>query len=71
MKGTALPRTRIVVTLTGLLWLAHVGEVAFLGTKPPGPLLSDLIQLALGCVLIYAVVEASAVPKAWRSLSGA
>jgi diguanylate cyclase (GGDEF)-like protein len=59
MKGTALPRTRIVVTLTGLLWLAHVGEVAFLGTKPPGPLLSDLIQLALGCVLIYAVVEAS------------
>jgi diguanylate cyclase (GGDEF)-like protein len=59
MTGTALPRTRIVVTVTSLLWLAHVGAVAFLGTKPPGPLLSDLIQLVLGAVLIYAVVEAS------------
>jgi diguanylate cyclase (GGDEF)-like protein len=54
-----LPRPRIVVIVTGLLWLAHAGVVAFLGTNPPGPLVSDVIQLALGSVLIYAVVEAS------------
>jgi diguanylate cyclase (GGDEF)-like protein len=59
MKGTALPRTRIIVMVTGLLWLVHVGVAAALGTKPPGPLVSDVIQLVLGAVLVYAVVEAS------------
>lgn len=52
-------RTRIVVTVTGLLWLVHAGAVAFLGTQAPGPLVSDLIQLALGLVLIYSVIAAS------------
>jgi len=54
-----MPRTRIVVTVAGLLWLAHVGVVIFLGPKGRGPLLSDLIQLTLGAVLIYAIVQAS------------
>jgi diguanylate cyclase (GGDEF)-like protein len=59
MKTPALPRTRIIVTVTSLLWLVHVGAVAALGTKAPGPLLSDTIQLLLGAVLIYSVIEAS------------
>src|SRR6266567_7869677 len=59
LKGTRLPRTRIVITISGLLWLAHVGVVAFLGTNAPGPVESDLIQLLLGAVLIYSIVEAS------------
>ena len=58
-KGAALARTRTVVIVTGLLWLAHAGVVALLGTKAPGPILSDVIQLTLGAVLIYAIVEAS------------
>lgn len=52
-------RTRIVVTVAGLLWLAHAGVVAALGVKAPGPFLSDLIQLAMGLLLIYAIVDAS------------
>ena len=54
-----MPRTRIVVTVAGLLWLVHIGVVATLGVKPPGPFLSDLMQSALGVVLIYAVADAS------------
>ncbi|MGP0020054.1 MAG: GGDEF domain-containing protein [Candidatus Sulfotelmatobacter sp.] len=47
------------MSVAGLMWLAHIGEVVVLGTKPPGPLVSDLIQLTLGSVLIYAVISAS------------
>src|ERR1700722_12273212 len=49
----------MIATVAGLMWLLHFGVVAILGTKPPGPFLSDLMQCALGVVLIYAVVEAS------------
>jgi diguanylate cyclase (GGDEF)-like protein len=56
---TALARTRTVVIVTILLWLAHAGVVAALGTKPPGGLLSDVMQLTLGIVMIYAAVQAS------------
>ena len=55
----ALPRTRALLTLAALLWLAHVAVVAVLGAKPPGGLCSDLIQLSLGGVLIYAIVLAA------------
>jgi diguanylate cyclase (GGDEF)-like protein len=54
-----LPRTRIVATVAGLLCLLHIGVVAALGTRFPGGFLSDMIQFALGVVLIYAVVNAS------------
>lgn len=54
-----MPRTRIVATIAGLLCLMHIGVVAVFGTKFPGGFLSDMIQFALGVVLIYAVVEAS------------
>jgi diguanylate cyclase (GGDEF)-like protein len=48
----------MVVALAGLLWLAHAGIVAFIGLNPPGPFLSDMIQFALGGVLIYSILEA-------------
>ena len=54
-----MTRNRIVVTVAGLLWLLHIGVVARLGTKPPGPFLSDLMQFALGVVLIYAIIDAA------------
>jgi diguanylate cyclase (GGDEF)-like protein len=54
-----LPRKRIVVLVSGLLWLAHVVVIAFLGTKAPGPFLSDLLQFTLGFVLIYSLVAAN------------
>lgn len=54
-----LPRKRIVVIFSGLLWLAHAAVVASLGTQRPGPFLSDLIQFTLGIVLISAIVAAS------------
>jgi diguanylate cyclase (GGDEF)-like protein len=60
---SGLPRKHIVVAASGLLWLAHVVLVATLGTKAPGPLLSDLIQLMLGIVLICALIEASRSSK--------
>ena len=51
----ALPRTRVVVTLAAILWLAHVAVVAGFGANPPGPIYSELIQLTLGTILIYAI----------------
>jgi diguanylate cyclase (GGDEF)-like protein len=42
-----------------LIWLAHVGVVAVLRGAAPGPLLSDVIQLTLGVMLIYSMVQAS------------
>lgn len=53
-----MSRTRIVVTLAGLLWLAHIAVVLLAG-KTSGPLLSDSIQLALGALVISAIVAAS------------
>ena len=53
-----MSRLRIVVAVSGLLWLAHAGVVIMLGSTPPGPVLSDLIQFALGVVLICALVMA-------------
>jgi len=48
------PRTRVILTLAALLWLAHVAVVAVFGAKPPGPIYSEVVQLALGALLLYA-----------------
>jgi diguanylate cyclase (GGDEF)-like protein len=56
---TASPRTRTILTATGLLWLAHIAVVTLIGSRARGPLLSDLIQLLLGGLLFYSVVLAS------------
>jgi len=54
-----LSRTRIIVTAAGLLWLAHIGVTATLGTQSPGPFLSDAIQFSVGALLICALWDAS------------
>jgi diguanylate cyclase (GGDEF)-like protein len=54
-----LSRNRIILSVAGLIWLAHVGVVFFLKGNAPGPLLSDAIQLTLGAMLIYSIVQAS------------
>ena len=52
-------RTRNVVVVTSLLWLTHLGVITTLGTRSPGPPLSDLIQFVLGGVMIAVAVDAS------------
>jgi diguanylate cyclase (GGDEF)-like protein len=54
-----LPRARIVVTVAGLLLLAHIGVVVGFRAQGLGPNLSDLIQLALGGLVIFSVVQTS------------
>jgi len=51
----ALPRTRVILTLAAVLWLVHVAVLAGLGDRSPGPVCSELVQLALGALLIYAI----------------
>jgi hypothetical protein len=58
-EETTLRGSRTIVIVAGLLWLVHIGVVAALGTKFPGAVFSDLLQLALGVVMIYAAVDAS------------
>ncbi|HEX4786742.1 MAG TPA: GGDEF domain-containing protein [Candidatus Sulfotelmatobacter sp.] len=53
-----MPRKPIAIAVACMLWLAHVFVVLSLGTRSPGPFLSDLIQLALGIVLIASIVAA-------------
>jgi diguanylate cyclase (GGDEF)-like protein len=53
-------RSRAIVVATGVLWLTHVAVSIGLGNRPPGPLVSDIIQLALGGLLIAALVHAAA-----------
>jgi len=55
---TLLPRSRVVVTLAAILWLAHAAVLFGLSTQASGPLCSELIQLTLGAVLIYSIALA-------------
>jgi len=47
------------VTAGAILWLIHIGVAVGLGTQPPGPVLSDLIQLTMGGFLLGAMVLAA------------
>jgi diguanylate cyclase (GGDEF)-like protein len=72
----ALRRTRILLASAALLWLVHVGVAAVLGTRPPGPLLSDAIQFLLGglliCILADAGQSAEGMARAfWRLATSA
>jgi diguanylate cyclase (GGDEF)-like protein len=55
----------MILGAAGVLLLAHVGVVALLGTNPPGPILSDIIQLCLGAVLISGVIDAARRSEGW------
>ena len=54
-----MSRARIIVAFATLLWLGHIGVSIVLGTRTPGPLLSDVIQFTLGGLLIWALVDAA------------
>ncbi len=54
-----MSRTRALVAVSGVLWLVHVGVALLLGSKDPGPTLSDLIQLILAGLLIFAIADAA------------
>lgn len=52
-------RTGAIVTAAGLIWLAHAVVISAFGTHGRGPLLSDVVQLCLGGVLIFAIFDAA------------
>lgn len=52
-------RSRIIVAAAALLWLTHIGVCIWIGPANRGPLLSDLIQLAIGGLLISSMLLAS------------
>jgi diguanylate cyclase (GGDEF)-like protein len=54
-----LPRNRIRLIVAGLIWLAHIGVVSVFHGQGLGPLLSDVVQVTLGAMLIYSIVQAS------------
>jgi diguanylate cyclase (GGDEF)-like protein len=54
-----LSRSRIIVAVAALLWLAHVVVCVTLGANSPGPFLSDLIQLVLGVLVIGSMLLAA------------
>ena len=54
-----LSRSRILVAVALLLWLAHAGVCFSFGANQPGPFLSDLIQFAIGGLLIGAMLLAA------------
>ena len=47
-----------MLLLGALLWVAHAAAIAVLGTRPPGPLVSDSIQFAIGATLVGAIMLA-------------
>ena len=54
-----LSRSRIIVASALLLWLVHIAVCISFGAKSQGPLLSDLIQLAIGGLLIGSMLLAA------------
>lgn len=54
-----MPRRRTLLICAAVLWLAHIGVATILGTKSPGPLLSDVIQLMVGGLLLATLVKTS------------
>ena len=54
-----MSRPRVVLTIAGLLFVAHIGAAALLGAEGYGPVLSDAIQCVLGGLLIFTLVDAS------------
>lgn len=66
-----MTRTGIFVASAGVLFLGHAGAILWLGTHALGPIISDLIQLVLGCLVLLACLSAAerstALPKYfWR-----
>lgn len=54
-----MAKTRTPLIAAAVLWMAHAGVIVSLGGDGLGPLLSDCMQLALGALLIWAIVQAA------------
>jgi diguanylate cyclase (GGDEF)-like protein len=54
-----LTRSRTIVAAASVLWVAHIGVCFTLGATPPGAILSDVIQLAMGGLLIASMLLAA------------
>ena len=50
---------RTLLGAAGVAFAAHVAAVAILGTSPPGPILSDALQLFLGSLVIVSCFRAA------------
>src|SRR5438270_2609677 len=48
-----------MMIVAGVIWLAHIGVVSVFHGAGRGPLLSDVVQVTLGAMLIYSIVQAS------------
>ena len=59
VKRMSLTRSRMIVAAASVLWLVHIAACIALGSRSPGPLLSDLIQFILGALLIAAMMLAA------------
>ena len=51
--------SRRILAAASVLWLIHIGVIVAVGTAGVGPFTSDILQLSLGGILIYAILEAS------------
>jgi len=52
-------RTFVTTAVAGAFLLAHIFVITVIGTAPPGPVASDLIQLVLGGLVIATCLQAS------------
>jgi diguanylate cyclase (GGDEF)-like protein len=50
---------RTVLSAAAVLFVAHVAVVTMRGTSPPGPILSDAIQISLGTFVIFSCLDAA------------
>jgi len=69
-------RSRIIVAVSAFLWVAHIVVCTSLGSSPPGPVLSDILQLVIGGLLITAMLMAAKRSEGmarafWRLATGA
>lgn len=71
-----MSRSRIIVAVSAFLWVAHIVVCTSLGSSPPGPVLSDILQLVIGGLLITAMLMAAKRSEGmarafWRLATGA
>src|SRR5215212_11101327 len=59
LPGLTGDKTGAWVAAIFVLLAAHAALLGFVGTTPPGPFLSDCIQLAMGLVYLLAAWQAS------------
>jgi two-component system cell cycle sensor histidine kinase/response regulator CckA len=59
LKCFRMPSSQKTIVAVGILFVSHISVLTILGTTRPGPILSELIQLALGIVCVLASFQAA------------